>query len=264
MPAGAKEAAIPGGNPLAENATADANPLLTLLLSTTATEFPRVMVADEALAVRVTVGTINVTLMVWLCVTPSPVPLRVRVATPELAAELADSVSVLIPFPGEAMVAGENEAVTPFGNPDADNAIADLNPFTAAVATVNLVSVPAVTVALAALGVRLNVGTATTSVRVVDRVNPPPVPLIVIVELFAATVLAAANVTVTVFDVLMLGAENFTVTPAGAPLALNVADELNPPCATIVIIAVPAPPGAIIRLDTFGESVNVDWLAAFQ
>jgi hypothetical protein len=42
----------------------------------------------------------------------------------------AVSVTVLLPLPGDAIDAGENFAVTPFGKPVIESEIADLNPLT--------------------------------------------------------------------------------------------------------------------------------------
>ena len=70
-------------------------------------------------------------------------------------------VSVLLPLPGDAMLAGENTAVTPFGNPVIVRATAALKPLCPAVVNVRVAGVPAVSVLAAALGVSVNEGTAT-------------------------------------------------------------------------------------------------------
>ena len=128
------------------------------------------------------------------------------------------------------MLVGANFAVTPFGSPLTDSVIADLNPSIAAVEMIRALELPAATVALVALLESVNVGTATVIVTFAVRVKPPPVPLMMTVELFAAALLVAENVTVTGVFPLIVAAENFTVTPAGAPLALRVTADPNPPC----------------------------------
>ena len=67
--------------------------------------------------------------------------------------EAAASVNVLLPLPGDAITGAEKLVVTPVGAPLADNDIADLNPFTAAVAKVTGADPPGETLALVALGV---------------------------------------------------------------------------------------------------------------
>ena len=58
---------------------------------------------------------------------------------------------MLLPLPGDAMLVGANFALTPSGYPLTESAIADLNPLSALVFKVNVVELPAVTVALRSL-----------------------------------------------------------------------------------------------------------------
>ncbi len=60
------------------------------------------------------------------------------------------------------MLVGAKRAVTPLGSPVTENAIADLNPFTAAVENVMGIESPRFTLALVALGVSLKLGAAST------------------------------------------------------------------------------------------------------
>lgn len=55
---------------------------------------------------------------------------------------------MLLPLPGDAIDAGANFAVTPFGNPVTDSDKADLNPFTVAVVNAKLAAPPEFAVAL--------------------------------------------------------------------------------------------------------------------
>lgn len=169
-----------------------------------------------------------------------------------------------MPPPGAAMLDGEKIAVTPAGNPVAERVTEDLNPFDPAVVMLKEAELPPVTVALVALRVRVRLGITTATPIVAARVNPPPVPLIVTVELLAVAVLAAMNVAVTGELEEMVVEENFTVTPAGNPVALSVGCELNAPCGTIVIVAELDVPGAIEMLETFGASVKFTCPASLQ
>jgi hypothetical protein len=88
-------------------------------------------------------------------------------------------VNVLLPMPGEAMLAGTKVAVTPLGRPLADSATADWKPPAAAVFNVIVVEPRAGTVALAALAVSVKLGTTTVRLNDCTRVRPPPDAVIV-------------------------------------------------------------------------------------
>lgn len=74
------------------------------------------------------VAAVTVSETVAVCVMPPPVPVMVMVEVPAAAVEATVRVSVDEPDPGAAMDAGLKLAVTPVGRPDADRAIAELNP----------------------------------------------------------------------------------------------------------------------------------------
>jgi hypothetical protein len=74
------------------------------------------------------------------------VPVMVTVEVPVAAVLLADKVSVLV----EVVLAGLNDAVTPLGNPLAESATLPVNPFCAAMETVEVPLAPCVT--LSAVG----------------------------------------------------------------------------------------------------------------
>jgi hypothetical protein len=192
------------------------------------------------------------------------VPFKVSVETPATALEAAFSVSPLLPLPGEAMLAGAKVGVTPFGNPVKDNAIADLNPFSAAAETAIDVPLPVATVALVALVVSVKLGVTTVTEMRAVLVSPPPVPVIVTVEAPATAFAAAVKVTVTGEAAVKVEEERRTVMPAGAPLDAKVTREANPPCPVIVTVAAPEPPGPIETLETFGVSVKFDALPSLQ
>jgi len=73
----------------------------------------------------------TVRLIVVVCVVDPDVPVIVTVAVPVVADEEAVSVNVEVAFPlaGGVTGFGENAAVTPLGNPDALNVVAELKPF---------------------------------------------------------------------------------------------------------------------------------------
>jgi len=91
-------------------------------------------------------------------VTPPPVAVTVRVEAPAGAVEVADSVNVLLPLPGDAMLVGRKLAVTPLGTPLTDIEMADLNPALAAVVKVIGIEPPGATLAVVAVGVRVKPG----------------------------------------------------------------------------------------------------------
>ena len=66
----------------------------------------------------------------------------VTFAVPVVAVLLAEKVRVEVPLPGAAMEAGLKLAVTPAGNPEADNEIAELKPPLTVVETVELPELP--------------------------------------------------------------------------------------------------------------------------
>src|SRR5579859_372370 len=69
----------------------------------------------------------TVRLIVVVCVRFPAVPVIVTVAVPVVAVPLAVSVNVLVPV----VLEGLNDAVTPFGRPDADRLTLLLKPLTA-------------------------------------------------------------------------------------------------------------------------------------
>ena len=84
------------------------------------------------------------------------------VAEPAAALEAAVRVSVLWPLPGAAMLDGEKAAVTPLGNPVAENAMAELNPLATEVVKATVADAPRATLALAAPADRVKVGGGVT------------------------------------------------------------------------------------------------------
>jgi len=178
--------------------------------------------------------------------------------------ETAVSVILLLPVPGEAMLVGENAAVTPFGNPLTETATAELNPFVTLVVKVSDVEPPGAMLTLEALSVNVKLGTTTERLRDAVWVMLAPVPLITIGYVPAAAPELAVNVAVTGTEAVRVAVENATFTVLGNPLAESVTAELNPPCAVSVTVTLPEPPALTDRAEAFVASVKFGAVAPLQ
>lgn len=158
---GENRAVTPLGSPASDSATAELNPFNRSVDTPICVAPPIFTVTVAAPKARVKLGAGTVRLSACVLVTPPPVAVTVTVPAPEVAAEAALSVSVLLPPPGEAMLVGENAAVTPFGNPVTDRATAELNPLPAAVVKVKVLLLPIARVPLVGFAPRVKVGTIT-------------------------------------------------------------------------------------------------------
>jgi len=119
------------------------------------------------------------TATVSVAVFAAPPPLAVIVAVavvPETAVDAAFSVNVLLPVPGDAMLAGANVAVTPFGRPLITSVTAAENPFTPDVETVSGIDPPRGTLTLVPATPSVKFGPTTVSFTVLDALTPPPDP----------------------------------------------------------------------------------------
>ena len=147
---GAKFDVTPLGIPVIENATAELKPLPRVVVNVTEIDPPGATLALVAVDESVKVPAI-VRLSVCVLVTPTPVAVTVSVKVPAGTVEPATSDIVLLPAPGEAMLVGENVAVTPAGTPVIERATGALNPFTLAVVKVMDADPPGTRVVLVAL-----------------------------------------------------------------------------------------------------------------
>lgn len=188
------------------------------------------------------------------------------VEVPAAAVEATVSVSLDVPDPGAAIDAGLKLAVTPVGNPDAASAIAELNPPETAVVMVELPVLPCATDTAAGEAVSVYAGVpaaVTVSAMVAVCVNPPPVPVTVIVDAPAATVLGTVMVTADEPEpgaAIEVGLKAI-VTPEGCPVALKATAESNPPETVVLIVDDPLLP-AMTETDA-GEAAIVNagvWL----
>lgn len=119
-----------------------------------------------------------------VCVSPPPVPVTVIVLVPVGA--LLPTVIFMVedPVPGAGIGFGLKLTVTRPPCPEADNEIAELNPFKAVVLIVELPEVPRVTVIEDGEALIVKSGgleDVTVSETVVVCVIPPPVPVTVMV-----------------------------------------------------------------------------------
>lgn len=105
-------------------------------------------------------------MMVWVRIVPPPEAVMVRVPDRADAPGAVVIVSVLLPLPGAAMLAGERLAVTLSGAPVTDNAMAELNPLTTTVETVICINPPGATLTLVALGVSVREKLGARMVRI--------------------------------------------------------------------------------------------------
>jgi hypothetical protein len=186
------------------------------------------------------------------------VPVIVTVAVPTVAAAEAVSVSVEVTLPFAAGVTGlvENAAVTPLGNPVADNVVAELNPPVLVIVIVLVPLAPWVTVTEAGEAAMVKLGVAvalTVRASVVVAVRLPEVPVMVTVDVPVVAVLLAVRVSTLVPVVGFV--PNAAVTPLGRPDAASVTLPVNPFTSVTVMVLVPLPPWVIDRL--LGESESV-------
>lgn len=89
--------------------------------------------------------------------------------------DAADSVSVLVPLPGAAMLAGEKDAVTPAGSVPTDKVTAELKPFTRPAVSVTEPEPPTVALGFSVFAAIVKLGVRTVKVIVCVLVTLAPV-----------------------------------------------------------------------------------------
>lgn len=258
MPAGAKLAVTPLGSPLIENVIAALNPFANTVVSTIRVDPPRTKLTPAALAARVKPGAGTVKLMACVRVIPPPAADTVSVEAPGITAEPTESVSVLCPLPGAAMVVGLKVAVTPLGSPMVARDRADLNPAAPVAVTVMDPTPPRATVRLEALSERVKAGT-TERLKACVLVTPPPTAETVSVAVTAVVVAVADSVKVLLPAPVaaMFAGAKLAVTPAGSPAMDMATVELNPLTRVVVNPICAVPPGARLTLATVDASVKL-------
>jgi len=213
-----------------------------------------VVTAGVTVTPPVPVSPFTVRLKVALRVNPPPVPLTVTFTVPVVAALEAARVSALL---APVVDGGLKVAVTPLGNPLALKATLLVNPPVRVIVIVLAPLAPRFTVKLAGLAESVKSvggGALTVRINVVERVSPPPEPLMVRLVIPVAAALDAARVNALLPPVVEVGL-NVAVTPLGNPLALRATELVNPPVRVIVIVLAPLAPRLTVRFE--GEADNV-------
>ena len=256
--AGLNVAVTPVGRPLAVNDTPLANPPVREIVIVLVPFAPRLIVSPEGFADRAksaTGGALTVSIKVVVWDRPPPVPVIVTFTTPVVAVLEAARVSVLLVL---VVDAGLKVAVTPLSKLLALNATLLVKPPERVILIMAAPLAPRFTVRLEGFAdnVKSGIGGALiVSVKVVLRVSPPPMPVIVMFNVPVAAVLEAAKVSVLLVPVTAAGLK-VAVAPLGKPLALKETLPVNPPERVIVMVLVPLAPRFTVRLDGFAESAK--------
>jgi hypothetical protein len=187
------------------------------------------------------------------------VPVMVTVAAPVVAELLAVSVNVEVTLPSAAGVTelGENDAVTPEGNPETLRATADAKLLMLAIFTEPEPAAPCAIDRL--LGESDSEKDAvpvpvTVSAMVVLAERLPLVPVMVTVD--EPTVAELLALSVNTLVPVVGSVPKVAVTPLGRPLAVSVTLPVNPLAGLTVMVLVPDAPCAMDRLPGESDSVN--------
>lgn len=170
------------------------------------------------------------------------VPVIVTVTVPVVAVLLAERVIVLV----LAALLGLNDAVTPLGSPEADNATLPLKPFCPLTVIVLVPLAPCVMVKLLGEVESVKFGggfTVSEIVVALDRLLEEPVIVTVTVPVVAVLLAVSVNVLVlaALVPAVLLGLKD-AATPAGKPEADKLTLPLKPLCEVIVMVLVPLAP----------------------
>lgn len=182
----------------------------------------------------------------------------VDVAT--LAVGATARVIVTSKTPTEGLVTGEKLGVTPTGIPVTVRFTGALNPPVSLSVTLKDPLDPRAIVPEEALSLSVKLGGGVTdTVSVTDRVNPPPVAVIVIVRLPTAAFELARSVKRLDPDpgVAIADGEKLAVTPLGNPLALSATEELKPFVPLTATVAVAVPPCTRAAEDALAVKVKL-------
>lgn len=211
-------AVTPVGNPEAASVTLPANPFRSATAIESVPLAPGATESDAAEGAIVKLGApVTLNAIVALAIRVPEVPVMVTIDVPAVAALPAVNVSRLVAIAGLE----PNVAVTPLGSPEAVSVTLPVNPFRSVTAMASVPLAFGVTERDAAEGVIVKLGAVpTVSATVVLAVKLPELPLMVTVEVPAAAVVLAANVT-TLLPVVGL-VPNVAVTPLGNPVAERV------------------------------------------
>src|SRR5208282_1225348 len=132
MDVGLKLTFTPDGCPDADKAIAESKLPERVVVIVEVPELPQVTVSEtgDALMLKspALAAAVTVRLTVVVRTSPPPVPVIVMVYVPVAVSEATVMDIVEVPEPGDAMDVGLKLTVTPLGWPEADNAMAALNP----------------------------------------------------------------------------------------------------------------------------------------
>ena len=185
---------------------------------------------------------------VWLKL--PEVPVTVIVVVPAVAAGPAANVRVLVPV----VLAGLNDAVTPFGRPDTVKLTLPLKPFCGPTARVLTPLFPCARLRLLGNAERLKFGVVITRLIVAVWLKLPEVPVTVLIAVPAVAELLATMVRV--LAPVVLAGLNDAVTPFGRPDTVKLTVPLKPFCGPTVRVLTPLLPGEMESANGDAESVN--------
>jgi len=187
-------------------------------------------------------GASTVRLMAAVWVMLPDLAVRVTVDGPVAADAVTLSVSVTLAAVGPL----PNEPRTPEGRPEKLTVTEPAKPFRGVKVRMLFPVAPCAMLSECGEAVSVKVGPdATVNAMVVVSVRPPDLPVIVIAEVPAAAVLAAAKVSAVLPAVT---APKVAVTPVGRPEADNVTVPLKPDKGVMAILLVPLEPGLMLKL----------------
>lgn len=227
MEVGRKVAVTWAGRPLADKATAELNPPVTVLVIVVLPDLPLRTVSEVGEALRVNppvtgAVTVRLTLVELMMVPVVSVPVMVMGYVPVAAVAATMKLTMDEPPPGAMMGLVPKVTVTPVGWPEEVRLIAELKPFTAVVVTVEVPVLPCTTETVLGEAEIVKLGAVTVRLTLVELMIFPvltSVPVMVIEDVPVAAVLATLKVAT---DVPLPGeamglVAKFTVTPVGAP-----------------------------------------------
>ena len=184
-----------------------------------------------------------------VCVKLPEVPVMVIVKPPTAEVLLAARVSLLVPV----VLEGVRKAFTPLGKPDAAKLTLPVKPFWRVTVMVLAPLEPCVRLTLLGAAESAKSGAPfTVSVRLVELVKLPEVPVMVTVAVPAVAVLLAESVSTLLVEVL-LGLKE-AVTPLGRPDTERLTLPANPPWGAKEIVVEPLVPCTSVRLPGVAES----------
>jgi hypothetical protein len=168
------DAVTPLGSPEADKLTLLLNPLcgVTVIVLVPLAAWETLRLLGDADSVKVPTGfTVSETVVV-LAKTPA-VPVMVTLVVPTGTVPLAVNVNVLV----FAVLVGLNDAVTPFGSPEADKLTLPLKPFRGTTVIVLVVLLPCVTLTLAGDAARRKPGEGPPAGQLFTRFAALTVPM---------------------------------------------------------------------------------------